>query len=81
MLWYPLPTHFITILQVNTIVTTSWSLLAGDRDGTVTMLAIVDPQNKEKSGIHTNDSAMVVVPYYTCSQYHSKFAFKTKRKG
>ena len=39
--------------EVTSVVTSSWSLIAGDRDGALTMLAIVDPNNKEKSGSTT----------------------------
>ena len=33
--------------QTTNIITTSWSIIAGGLDGTVTMLAIADPQKEE----------------------------------
>ena len=40
--------NYAMVVEVTSILSTSWSILAGDRDGAVTMLAIVDPQNREK---------------------------------
>ena len=41
--------NYAMVVEVTSILSTSWSILAGDRDGAVTMLAVVDPQNREKT--------------------------------
>ena len=34
--------NYAMSVEITSVVTTSWSLITGDRDGAVTMLAIVD---------------------------------------
>ena len=36
--------NYALATEASTILSTSWSLIAGDKDGAVTMLAIVDPR-------------------------------------
>ena len=39
--------NYALATEATTILSTSWALIAGDKDGAVTMLAIVDPRYKK----------------------------------
>ena len=43
--------NYALATEATTILSTSWALLAGDKDGAVTMLAIVDPRYNTSHGI------------------------------